>query len=90
MNCRHKHRTSEEGDYNKQKQKKKTSDDIKPKFCRPGQESHDARDMHMYVSAVILRKKQNYLRQKIFRKILKEEFPKNYLRNVMLLQQTES
>jgi hypothetical protein len=44
-NCRHRHRTSEKGDYNKQKQKKQVM--TKPKFCRPGQESHDARDMHM-------------------------------------------
>jgi hypothetical protein len=47
MNCRHRHRTSEKGDYNKQKQKQKKQVMTKPKFCRPGQESHDARDMHM-------------------------------------------
>ncbi len=45
---------------------------------------------HAHGSAVILRKKQNYLRQKFFRKILKAKFPKNYLRNVTLLQQRSS
>ncbi len=37
-----------------------------------------------------LEEKKNYIRQKLFRKILKEKFPKNYLRNVMLLQQRSS